>query len=307
MIKIFLGIVFFQLMSYLYADVLKCHLSDRWYPSRGKILRQKMNDMNLKARHQYKNNFDARKIKAIIVPHAGFNYSGILASGVYQNLKPKIFDRVIVLAPSHDLYFRGVALPDIEYASYKSPIRQIQIDQYFLKKLKKLSSLFAVHHQAHELEHAIEIQIPFIQKYCGFCKIVPLLIGDVNFLQIQEIADALHECMNQKTLIIVSSDLTHYGSMFHFTPFHHDILNHILQLDQKLIESIVKIQPQKFLKIIENTGDPVCGKNSIAILMMMIQKKYFENVECVLVGYDRSSQEIDVQNCVSYIGMIVTS
>ena len=304
--KIFLCFLSFAWMHCVQADVLKCHLSDRWYPSRGKTLRRKMIELQVNAKKRYKNNFDAKKIKAIIVPHAGFNYSGILASAVYQNLKPKTFDRVIVLAPSHHINFQGVALPGVEYTAYKSPLRQIQIDQVMIKKLKQTSSLFDYNHHAHELEHSIEIQIPLIQKYCGFCKIVPLLVGDLNFSQVQQVADVLHSCMDKKTLIIMSSDLTHYGKMFNYTPFDHDVLKNIFKLDEQLIGAISEVHPQEFSKIIQKTDDPVCGKNGILILLSMIQKKYLGDVQLVTIGYETSSQVPDMQNCVSYVGMIIT-
>lgn len=304
--KLFLCFFGFFLMHFAQADVLKCHLSDRWYPSGGKPLRRKMTELQLHAKKKYKNNFDAKKIKAIIVPHAGFDYSGTLATGVYQNLKQKTFDRVIVLAPSHHVHFEGVALVGNEYSSYKSPLRQIQIDHGVVKKLSQISSLFHFNHHAHELEHSIEIQIPLIQKYCGFCKIVPLLIGNLTSLHVQEVADVLYQCMDKKILIIVSSDLTHYGTMFHFTPFQHDVFENIFKLDQTLIEAIAAVNPDKFLKIVKKTGDTVCGKNAILILLNMIQKKYFGDVQCVTIGYDTSSHADDMQSCVSYVGMIVT-
>jgi AmmeMemoRadiSam system protein B len=304
--KIFLWFLSCMLACYVQADVLQCHLSDRWYPSRGKALRRKMTELQLQAKKRYKNNFDVKKIKAILVPHAAFNYSGTLASAVYQNLKPKTFDRVIILAPSHHVHFQGIALPGIEYTGYKSPLRQIQIDQTVLKTMTKISSLFDFNHHAHELEHSIEIQIPLIQKYCGFCKIVPLLVGDLNFSQVQQVADVIHQCMDKKTLIIVSTDLTHYGKMFNYTPFDHNVLENIFKLDQSLIDAILQVRPQEFAKIVRMTGDPICGKNSILILLSMIQKKYLGDVQLVTVGYDTSSQVAEVQNCVSYVGMMVT-
>ncbi len=303
--KVTLFFLSFALVGNVCGDVLKCHLSDRWYPSRSKTLRKKMIELQIKAKTKYQNKVDAKKIKAIIVPHAGFNYSGLLASGVYQNLKPKIFDRIIVVAPSHHSQFNGIALPGVEYSSYKSPLRQIRIDQAFVKKLKKKSSLFDYNHHVHELEHSIEIQIPFIQKYCGFCDIVPLIVGNLNFSQVQQVADFLNSVVDKKTLIVVSADLTHYGNMSHCTQFESDILENIFKIDQQLIDAIVFAQSQKFAKIIQTTGDAVCGKNAILILLSMIQKKCFGDVAIVNIGHETSFQPVGVQNYESYVGMII--
>ncbi|MBP6892341.1 AmmeMemoRadiSam system protein B [Candidatus Babeliales bacterium] len=305
-LNFFLLFLVCMMTDQIQSDVLQCHLSDRWYPSRGKALRREMTKLELQAKKRYKNNFDVKKIKAIFVPHAAFNSSGTLATAVYQNLKPKVFDKVMILAPSHHVQFQGVALPGIEYAAYKSPLSQIQIDRTILKKMTQISSLFDFNHHAHELEHSIEIQIPLIQKYCGFCKIIPLLIGDLNFSQVQQLADVINQCIDKKTLIIVSSDLTHYGTMFNYLPFDQNVLENIFKLDQLLLDAIFQIRPQNFAKIVQTSGDPVCGKNAILILLSMIQKKYLGDVQFVTVGYDTSSYVADVQNCVSYVGMIVT-
>lgn len=295
----------FMLCNFIQADVYKAHLSDAWYQSRGKNLHRQLNLLQEKSFKRFQQTFDASNIKAIIVPHAGFNYSGELASGVYQNLKLKTFNRVIIVAPSHHTLFDGVALPGQEYFWFKSPLGHVQLDKGMLKKLQKSSTLFFCNHHVHELEHAIEVQIPFIQKYCGSCKIVPLLVGDVSFAQIQNIADILGALIDKTTLMVISSDLTHYGQTFGYVPFEHDVVANILKLDQELVTNICSGNPYRFAKILQITGVPVCGKNSILILLSIMQKKYLGDVDYHVIGYDYFASD-QQENCVSYVGMIVT-
>lgn len=305
--KIIFFIFYFSFSGCLHTAVYKSHVSDLWYQQRGKKLGRQLEQLENQASKRFNQKLNVHAIKAIVVPHAGFNDSGELASGVYKNLKPKIFDRVVILAPSHDTNFDGIALPGLEYAWYKNSLGYVQLDVNFLKKLKKISSLFFYNHHAHELEHAIEIQIPFIQKYCGTCKIIPLLVGNLHLDQIGHVATMLGNLLDKKTLVVVSSDLTHYGKVFGFTPFDHDVVANIFKLDQKLIEIIKNVDVHGFAKILNDTGDFVCGKNSILILLSMIQTKYFGDVCCHLVGYDHSvSDQKNPENCVSYIGMVIT-
>ena len=250
---------------------------------------------------------NASKIKAILVPHAGYDYSGAVASGVYQNLKDYHFDRVVILAPSHHVNFSGIALPGIEYFWYKSPLGLMQLDKNLLKKLSLASSLFVCHHQVHELEHAIEVQIPFIQKYCGSCKIVPLLVGDLNFDQVHQTAEILAKFCDTKTLIVVSSDFTHFGKNFGFVPFDHDILVNIFKLDSMAVKNICNADLQGFQNFLENTGATICGKNPILILLAMLQKKYLGEVASYVIGYDTSAAgELNPEHSVSYVGMVIS-
>lgn len=305
--KIFILISSFNLCHFAYGDVYKSHVSDSWYQPRGKNLQLQLLKLEKKALKRFNQKFDVEKIKAIIVPHAGFNYSGELASGVYKNLKPNVFDRIIILAPSHHLNFNGIAMPGLEYLWYKNPLGYIQLDTVMLKKFQKTSPLFFSNHHAHELEHAIEVQIPLIQKYCGRCKIVPLLVGSLDLGQIKLVAEIIGKLIDKKTLIVVSSDFTHYGKTFGFTPVISNVSDYIFNLDQQLIKAICDKNSVKFLQTIEQSGDHVCGKNSILILLSMIQAKCFGDVGCHVIGYDNSAPgQINPENCVSYVGMVIS-
>lgn len=282
------------------------HVSSAWYPSKGKQLTRKIDQVAQAARQKFASHLDLKKIKAVIVPHAGYDYSGVVASSVYQNLKPESFERIIILGPSHHVDFEGVGLFDPVYGWYKSPlISPIQIDLKFIQKLRKSSSLFTTQRQAHALEHSIEVQIPFIQTYCPTCKIVPLLVGSVSDDQVRTIADCLGKLLDEKTLLVISSDFTHYGASFGYEPFTQNILQNIFKLDGSLVQKIANFDLQGFKSVLEKTKATVCGKNPIMILLSMLEQKYFGEVDSYLIGYDTSAQdEKNPAHCVSYVSMV---
>jgi AmmeMemoRadiSam system protein B len=304
--KIFLLFFIIFYSAQFFAKTYKAHLSDRWYPSSGRKLNQMLNDLQLQAAHYRPAAVDAKKIQAIIVPHAAYKYGGAVASSVYQRIKRGQFNHVIVLAPSHDEQFEGVALPSSMFSWYKNPFGYISLDQTLLSKLVKASSLFFCRHDVHELEHSVEVQIPFIQKYCGYVKITPLIVGHLSMHQIQEVAKILHSCMQPKTLIVISSDFVHYGKSFNFVPFDTDIIANIEKIDEKLAHFICHADVVGLQKFLHDSKVPVCGKNPLLILMNMMQKKYLGAVQCARMGQEFcGTEQEDLQDCVSYMGIIV--
>lgn len=298
----------------MFASIQKKHLSDAWYSSKKTSLLQQLKDLSVVARKKFSFHVDPSSIRAIVVPHNGYDYSGAVATSVYQCLKPGIFNRIIIIAPSHHVAFEGVALPGSQYNEFKSPLGLISFDQRFMKKLKKMSPVFEHRHHVHELEHAVEVQIPLIQYYCDSCSIVPLIVGSVSDEQIETIANCLASIIDQKTLVVISSDFTHHGALFGYQPFKKDILFNIFKLDSSLVQALQNHDLKTFKNILDETGDTVCGKYPLMILLSILQKKCFvsntlDNVESYVVGYDTSCapHEKNPEHCVSYVGMIFST
>ncbi len=146
-------------------------------------------------------------LKALIVPHAGYIYSGPIAASAYARLCPlrDIVRRVVLLGPTHRAWVSGLALPGVQ--AFETPLGRIPVDQdavRFLKPLRQVSSSPA----AHELEHSIEVQLPFLQKVLGDFELVPLAVGDATPQAVTEVIEVLWG--GSETLIVVSSDLSHY-------------------------------------------------------------------------------------------------
>jgi len=148
-----------------------------------------------------------RKIKAIIAPHAGYMYSGIVAGAVYKLLKGSNFKRVILIGPSHHIGFNYVALT--EYEKWETPLGEIGIDQDANQSLSK-SRHFRFLEEAHTKEHSLEVQVPFLQTMFKKFELIPLATGqDTKYTKI---AKELNSILDEHTLIVVSTDLSHYFS-----------------------------------------------------------------------------------------------
>lgn len=145
--------------------------------------------------------------KAIIVPHAGYIYSGQTAAIAYARLISgrESIKRVVLLGPVHRVPVRGLALPDVE--AFATPLGEISIDQEAIASIAGLSQV-VVSQAAHGQEHSLEVQLPFLQTVLDDFKLVPLAVGDATPAEVAEVLDALWG--GPETLIVVSSDLSHY-------------------------------------------------------------------------------------------------
>ncbi|MEN3355460.1 MAG: hypothetical protein V7640_3618 [Betaproteobacteria bacterium] len=145
--------------------------------------------------------------KALIAPHAGYIYSGPVAANAYALLAPArdTISRVVLLGPTHRVAVRGLALPGV--AHFATPLGTVELDKAVLEKLKAMPQV-EVSDDAHALEHSLEVHVPFLQKMLSDFKLVPLAVG---YAEPEDVAAVLDEVWGgPETLIVVSSDLSHY-------------------------------------------------------------------------------------------------
>jgi AmmeMemoRadiSam system protein B len=150
---------------------------------------------------------DGTPPKAIIAPHAGYIYSGPVAASVYARLKPLrgVVRRVVLLGPSHRVGFEGLAVSSADY--YETPLGRIALDKAAIEALTGLRQV-RVYDAAHAHEHSLEVHLPFLQTVLGEFDLVPLVVGDTTPVQVAEVLERLWG--GPETLIVVSSDLSHY-------------------------------------------------------------------------------------------------
>lgn len=151
---------------------------------------------------------DGRQPHALIAPHAGYRYSGEVAASAYARLKPWAgrVRRVAVFAPSHRVAFRGMALSSAE--RFATPLGEIDVDTASVARLAELQ-IAHVRDAAFSEEHALEVQLPFLQAVLGEFLLVPVIVGDADS---DEVARAMEALQADDTLIVVSSDLSHFHS-----------------------------------------------------------------------------------------------
>lgn len=143
--------------------------------------------------------------KALIVPHAGYRYSGAIAATAYATLKPlaKQIRRVVLLGPTHRVALRGLALPDA--TAFVTPLGQVRLTS--AAALTHLPQV-VISNPAHAQEHALEVQLPFLQSVLDDFTLLPLAVGSVSAEQVAEVLEAVWG--GDETLIVISSDLSHY-------------------------------------------------------------------------------------------------
>ena len=145
--------------------------------------------------------------KAIIAPHAGYVYSGPIAGSVYARLRPLRgrIERVVLAGPAHRVHVAGAAIPAAR--QFDSPLGAVALDEPALAALRRLPFV-EVSDRAHALEHSLEVHLPFLQASLGAFSLVPIVVGDASPDQVEELLEAVWG--GDETLIVVSSDLSHY-------------------------------------------------------------------------------------------------
>jgi AmmeMemoRadiSam system protein B len=151
--------------------------------------------------------FEGKGVKAIIAPHAGYIYSGQVAASAFGALAQTAhpITRVVVIGPAHYVGFRGIAVPSAH--AFETPLGQIPVAQGALAKLTELPFV-SINEAAHAPEHALEVELPFLQTLLHRFDLIPLLVGDATPSQVEEVLRMV--AGGAETLIVVSSDLSHY-------------------------------------------------------------------------------------------------
>lgn len=169
--------------------------------------------------------------KALIVPHAGYVYSGATAGQAYALLAPwrQQIRRVVLLGPTHRVAVDGIAAPQTE--AFATPLGDIPLDTAALAGLADLPQIVASD-RAHALEHSLEVHLPFLQRLLGDFTLVPLAVGHAAPREVAEVLDRLWG--GPETLIVVSSDLSHFLPYAAANQIDRDTCAHILQLDSHI-------------------------------------------------------------------------
>jgi hypothetical protein len=145
--------------------------------------------------------------KALIVPHAGYVYSGPIAASAYARLAPLrgVVGRVVLLGPAHRVYLRGLAAPRAE--AFSTPLGVVPVDRAAIDTLADLPQV-AVSDAPHAGEHSLEVQLPFLQRVLGSFALVPLVVGEASGEEVEQVIERLWG--GPETLLVISSDLSHY-------------------------------------------------------------------------------------------------
>jgi AmmeMemoRadiSam system protein B/AmmeMemoRadiSam system protein A len=245
------------------------------------------------------------KLLAIVVPHAGYLYSGSCAMVSFLKAKacaPKV-KRVILLGPSHYHGFHGVGLS--EDKAFATLFGELNLDSEATEKLSR-ELLFSYENEAHHLEHSLEMQLAFIKREFPQTQLLPLLIGQLESPQeARFIGEKLKECLREGDLIVISSDFTHFGPRFAYTPFGAHDFEKLRRLDLEACSYLTKPDLDKFFSFYKRTGDTICGVYALSILLALLP----EDAQGELLQYKNSREVVEEYdgNCVSYMALSFNS
>lgn len=175
---------------------------------------------------------DGSAPKALIAPHAGYVYSGAIAGRAYSSLAPvaSSIKRVALLGPSHRVGFRGMAVPTA--TSYRTPLGDIPIDSDAIKRILDLPNVGFLD-QAHQDEHSLEVHLPFLQEVLRGFELVPVVVGDAAKEDVARVIETLWG--GDETLVVVSSDLSHYHAYDDAARMDRNTADRIVNLEANLV------------------------------------------------------------------------
>ena len=187
--------------------------------------------------------------RAVIAPHAGYVYSGPIAASLYASLLEisHRIKKIILLGPSHRMAFHGLALPESDI--FVTPLGEIPIDTELAKQISHFPQV-SIQEKAHTSEHSLEVQLPFLQKVFSSFTLLPMTVGQTSP---EEIAEVLHEIKGgPETLIVVSTDLSHYNNY-----------DTACAMDHATSQAIEELKPEKI------KHEDACGRNAINGLLAL--------------------------------------
>ena len=206
-----------------------------FYPSEKEELAKAVRKLLDEARKDIRDNFQG-KISAIIAPHAGYPFSGFTAAHAYSLLHKNQFKTVIVVSPSHREYFDGLSV--FSGKAYSTPLGVVEIDCEMRDKFLQSANKIMIESQlGHKTEHAVEVQLPFLQTALGDFELVPIVMGDQRSEYCKLLGQVLSDVVkDSNALIVASSDLSHY--------YDYDTAN---KMDEVCVNDILKSSSRKIL------------------------------------------------------------
>lgn len=250
--------------------VRKATQANRFYTADATELSEEVD--NLLALHRESKVYD--DVAALIVPHAGYYFSGNVAASAYMSVpKEKVYKRIFLLGPSHHEWLDGASV-NTEADYYATPLGQVKLDHETALALTAADSVFTYQPRAHDREHCLEVQLPFLQRRFGedsVPPIVPIIISTNDFQKLKRIAEVLKPYLTGENLFVISSDFSHY-------PSYEDAC----KVDDRTGKAVESGDVGTFIAVLEenarsgvrNLATSACGELAIATLLLMIDSTY---------------------------------
>ncbi len=263
-------------------EIRKSLLAGSWYPKEANALSTQIESFLQNARPP---DLSSKQVLALIVPHAGYIYSGQVAAYAYKLILGQDYDTVVILSPSHRFGFEGCSI--YPKGGYQTPLGIAQVDESLAAEISKATG-FTYIAQAHRGEHAVEIQIPFVQKTLPRAKIVPIVMGYPQKNTIERLAAGLKKTLRgKKVLLIASTDLSHFLSK-----------EEANKKDHETISLIQDFKTATLMRKCEAGENIMCGGGPVTAVLLYAKDK--ARVE-ILDYADSSTASGDDSRVVGYL------
>jgi len=264
-------------------------------------------------------------LRALVVPHAGFSYSGPTAAYAYQALHRALKARqkndiqhIIVLHPSHHVYLDGCAISG--GSSIATPLGNLKVDDDIRAELLDTGKFTIMEKQTDEEEHSGEMQYPFIAKALSevnklddSIKVLPVMVGAIDTKKEKLFGELLAPILaRQNVIVVISSDFCHWGPRFRYQPTFQgkQIFEHIEEMDKTGMSHIEMQDPGAFAKYLKQTSNTICGRHPISVWLHSVQTNrdtQREVLDVKFVRYQQSSKAKSMQDSsVSYASAVAT-
>jgi hypothetical protein len=261
-------------------------VAGRFYPENPALLRQEI-DSFLSPPDEHKT-----PVRACMVPHAGYKYSGRVAGEVYRRIE--IPARVILIGPRH--FPRGAPMAILSGGWWRTPLGLCPVDSALAERIAVACPLLREDAVAHSDEHSIEVHLPFLQVLAPGFSFVPIVIGAVQYSHLASLGHALSEVIradSEPVLLIASSDMNHYES---------DEVTRVK--DRKAIARILALEPHELFELVRNDRISMCGYGAAVVMLVAIQELGAGRAD--LVRYATSGEiNGDLQEVVGYAGIVI--
>jgi len=248
-----------------------------------------------------------KKLNVVIVPHAGYIFSGPCAAHGYKALAESgKVETFVIIGTNHSGLGENVSV--FNEGEWITPLGKVTIDEDFAAELLKDNKEISANFAAHEKEHSIEVQIPFLQVLFKNFKIVPILIKGDNLNEsckfLAKVIAETSKKLKRKIKVIISSDFTHYGPYYSYIPFKANAKEEVKNLDKIAIDYIIKNNPEKFVEHLIKFNATICGY--APILTGIYYNKILDGKTGTLLKYYTSADiSNNSENFVGYASIIL--
>lgn len=235
--------------------VRRAEFAGQFYPGQAAALKNEVNAFLDKA----KTSLDA-KVSGLIVPHAGYPYSGAVAAEAYKTVQGRSFEAVVVIAFLHRAFLQGVFVDDGD--SFETPLGQVAIHRRLAGQIRESDPVLSEEVKGSVADHSMEVQIPFLQTAVKGARIVPVYIGEQSLENAEALGDALGRLLlGREVLVVASTDLSH------FHPYEEAV-----RKDRETIRLIEKGDVKKLVLASQSGEAEACGLGTVISMIIMAEK-----------------------------------